>query len=131
MQPSGPGGVLFPSWAAHLDGKSSPAVPPSELLLLSGDKSLLVGVGSGGTILWAQGRFHSSGPTLLSQSPWALGLARRDVGLGGTWDVDTALKRVGASRAREKYQQHEASSSSLSPESEGRGWRDPGLAALV
>lgn len=76
--------------ATHLYGKSSDTVLPCEShASLSGDESLLVGVG----IPWhqagprAQGLFHSSAPTLLSHVPWASGslaqvLAWRGMGGG-------------------------------------------------
>lgn len=88
-----PRGLLFPAFRLHtFTGNPADDGPPCKSQAsLSGDKSLLVGVGIPWhqAVLWAQGLFHSSVPILRSHILRASGSLAR-VWRGGEWEEDTA-----------------------------------------
>lgn len=120
-------------WAAHISRKPADAVPPRQSQASLCDMCLLVGAG---IHPWAQGFFHPSAPTLLSTGA---GWRGREEGTapgaeGTPLGSPAPLRQMGASRAHDKYQQHEAPSGPLrvSAESGGRGWRgQPSCSGLV
>lgn len=135
-------------WAAHISRKPADAVPPCPSPASLCDMCLLVGAGIHPLPPdRSSGRKGSSIP----RRPPCCPRPRAAGSLPGRWlegaEEGTApgaegtppgspapLKQMGAARAHDKYQQHEADSGPLrvSPESGGRGWRGrPGCSALV
>lgn len=139
-----PAGLLLLSFELHLSGKSSrrrPALQASYFSQETSPCSLLSGSTGTRWVLWAQGLFRSPcSPT--SMGLWVPGPG---VGLGGVvGEENSPSKRVlgrvcqyplsGRGPPGPTINISSAGGilrSSLSPQSERQGWRDPSLAALV